>query len=109
MGLRTVYQSRYPKIDCHPLSSTQQTAIQQSWIAIKEDGPQNGPLSNGGFGRSDLRKGSVDFYSERSVTDVFELTLHKWWLRMRHWFRCICVRSENLTSEISDLGLNLWG
>ncbi|GFY24679.1 hypothetical protein TNCV_1017251 [Trichonephila clavipes] len=22
MGLRTVYQSRYPKIDCHPLSST---------------------------------------------------------------------------------------
>ncbi|GFU76069.1 hypothetical protein TNCV_1401291 [Trichonephila clavipes] len=23
MGFRTVYQSRYPKIDCHPLSSTE--------------------------------------------------------------------------------------
>ncbi|GFT08255.1 hypothetical protein TNCV_3481921 [Trichonephila clavipes] len=42
-----------------------------SHVPIKEDGPQNGPVSNAGFGRSDLRKGSVDFYSERSVTDTY--------------------------------------
>ncbi|GFT11537.1 uncharacterized protein TNCV_2523521 [Trichonephila clavipes] len=28
MGLRTVYQSRYPKIDCHPLSSTNFVIVQ---------------------------------------------------------------------------------
>ncbi|GFX70400.1 uncharacterized protein TNCV_249221 [Trichonephila clavipes] len=30
MGLRTVYQSRYPKIDCHPLSSRSILPMQES-------------------------------------------------------------------------------
>ncbi|GFY27891.1 hypothetical protein TNCV_243561 [Trichonephila clavipes] len=41
--------------------------------------------------------------------EVFELTLYKWRLRMNHWLRSISVCGENLTSEFSDLGLNLRG
>ncbi|GFY66513.1 hypothetical protein TNIN_351561, partial [Trichonephila inaurata madagascariensis] len=40
---------------------------------------------------------------------VFELTLYKWKFRVGRRLGCSIVCGENLTSEISDLGLNLLG
>ncbi|GFY00367.1 hypothetical protein TNCV_1664061 [Trichonephila clavipes] len=59
MGLRTVYQSRYPKIDCHPLSSTDEgeRILGRTWLVS--------PRCDVVFGNARLR-------GKRSAIDCIE-------------------------------------